>query len=127
MAFRNTLLEQIVGMPDLPEHWLYNTGTWKVDTLGDKNESVTETNKIGSTHITALSPIPLTPCTSTIKDIETLINKVQDFPILWDKSFAECKNALKKIVSASIANEITLKVRSSKIQKVQKFISFIEL
>ena len=35
MAFRNTLLEQIVEMPDLSEHWLYN-----FDTLEDKNESV---------------------------------------------------------------------------------------
>ena len=51
-------------------------GDENVDTLGDKNESVTETNKIGSTHITALSPTPLTPCTSTIKDIENLIKKV---------------------------------------------------
>ena len=91
MAFWNTLLEQIVEMPDLSGHWLYN-----FNTLRDKNESVTETNKIGSTQITAPSPTPLTPCTSTIKDIETLINKVQDFPILWDKSCAEYKNALKK-------------------------------
>ena len=78
-------------MPDLSGHWIYN-----FNTLGDKNESLTETNKIGSTQITALSQTPLTPCTSTIKDIETLINKVQDFPILWDKSCAEYKNALKK-------------------------------
>ena len=41
-----------------------------------------------STQIAAPSPTPLTPCTSTIKDIETLINKVEDFPILWDKSCA---------------------------------------
>ena len=54
-------------------------GDENVDTLGDKSESVTETNKIGSTHITALSPTPLTPCTSTIKDTETLINKVKTF------------------------------------------------
>ena len=96
MAFGNTLLEQIVEMPDLSGHWLYN-----FNALGDKNESVTETNKIGykigSTQLTAPSPTPLTPCTSTIKYIETLINKVQDFPIFWDKSFAEYKNALKKI------------------------------
>ena len=91
MAFRNTLLQQIVEMPDLSGHRLYN-----FNTLGDKNESATETNKIGSTQIAAPSPTPLTPCTSTIKDIETLINKVQDFPILWDKSCAEYKNALKK-------------------------------
>ena len=95
MAFRNTPLEQIVQMPDLSRHCLYN-----FNTLRDKNESVTETNKIGSTQITAPSPTPLTPCTSTIKDIETLINKVQDFkvqsPIFWDKSCAEYKNALKK-------------------------------
>ena len=95
MTFQNTLLEQIVEMPDLSGHWLYN-----FNTLRDKNESVTETNKIGSTQITAPSPTPLTPCTSTIKDIETLINKVQDFkvqsPIFWDKSCAEYKNALKK-------------------------------
>ena len=99
MAFGNTLLEQIVEMPDLSGHWLYN-----FNALGDKNESVTETNKIGykigSTQLTAPSPTPLTPCTSTIKYIETLINKVQDFkvqsPIFWDKSCAEYKNALKK-------------------------------
>ena len=90
MAFRNTLLEQIVEMPNLSGHWLYN-----FDTLGDKKESVTETNIIGSAQITAPSPT-LLPCTSTIKDVETLINKVQDFPILWDKSCAEYKNALKK-------------------------------
>ena len=74
MAFRNTLLEQIVEMPDLSGHWLYN-----FNTLRDKNESVTETNKIGSTQITSPSPTPLTPCTSTIKDIETLINKTFQF------------------------------------------------
>ena len=95
MAFRNTLLEKIVEMPNLSGHWLYN-----FNTLGDKNESVTETNKIGSTQITAPTPplpqTPLTPCTSTINDTETVINKVQDFPILWDKSCAEYKNALKK-------------------------------
>ena len=93
MAFRNTLLEQIVEMPYLSEHWLYN-----FNTLGDENESVSEATKIGSTQITAHPPTttPLTPCTSTIKDIETLINKVEDFPILWDKSCAEYKNALKK-------------------------------
>ena len=92
MAFRNTLLEQIVEMIDLSGYWLYN-----FDTLGDKNESVTEANKIDCIQITAPSPTPLTPCTSTIKDIETVINKVQNFPILWDKSCAEYKNALKKI------------------------------
>ena len=70
-------------MPDLSGHWLHN-----FNNLGDKNESATETNKIASTQIAAPSPTPLTPCTSTIKDIETLINKVQDFPILWDKSCA---------------------------------------
>ena len=48
MAFRNTLFEQIVEMPDLSGHWLYNCNT-----LRDKNETVTETNKIGSTQITA--------------------------------------------------------------------------
>ena len=48
MAFRNTLLEQIVKMPDLSGHWLYN-----FNTLRDKNESVTEMDKIGSTQITA--------------------------------------------------------------------------
>ena len=95
MAFPNTLLEQILEMPYLSEHWLYN-----FNTLGDKNESVSETTKIGSTQTTALptppTTTPLTPCTSAIKDIETLINKVDDFPILWDKSCAEYKNALKK-------------------------------
>ena len=117
MAFPNTLLEQILEMPYLSEHWLYN-----FNTLGDKNESVSETTKIGSTQTTALptpaTTTPLTPCTSAIKDIETLINKVDDFPILWYKSCAEYKNALKKkIVSASIAKEITLKLKvgSSKI------------
>ena len=48
MTFQNTLLEQIVEMPDLSGHWLYN-----FNTLRDKNETVTETNKIGSTQITA--------------------------------------------------------------------------
>ena len=48
MAFRDTLLEQIVKMPDLSGHWLYN-----FNTLRDKNESVTEMDKIGSTQITA--------------------------------------------------------------------------
>ena len=48
MAFRNTLLEQIVKMPDLSGHWLYN-----FNTLRDKNESVTEMDKVGSTQITA--------------------------------------------------------------------------
>ena len=94
MAFRNTLFEQIVEMPDLSGHWLYNFYT-----LRDKNESVTETNKIGFAQITAplLPPQPtaLTTCTSTVKDIETQINKVQDFkvqsPIFWDRSCAEYK------------------------------------
>ena len=79
MTFQNTLLEQIVEMPDLSGHWLCN-----FNTLRDQNESVTETNKIGSTQITAPPPppfpppppTPLTPCTLAIKDIETLINKV---------------------------------------------------
>ena len=65
MAFRNTLFEQIVEMPDLSGHWLYN-----FNTLRDKNETVTETNKIGSTQITAPPrppPTALTPCTSTVK------------------------------------------------------------
>ena len=53
-------------------------------------------NKTGSIQITASSPTPLTPCISTIKDMETLINKVQDFPIWWDKYCAEYKSALKK-------------------------------
>ena len=104
MAFGNTLLEQIVEMPDLSGHWLYN-----FNTLRDKNESVTETSKISSTQITSPThpPAALTPCTSTVKDIETLINKVQDFkvqsPIFWDKSCAEYKNTLKKkLDSASI-------------------------
>ena len=98
MAFQNTLLEKIVEMPDLSGHWLYN-----FNTLRDKNESVTETNKIGPAQIRALPPpTALTTCTSTVKDIETqtLINKVQDFkvqsPIFYDKSCAEYKNALKK-------------------------------
>ena len=73
-------------MPDLSGQWLYS-----FNTLRDKNETVTETNKIGTA---------LTPCTLTVKDIETLINKVQDLevqsPIFWDKSCAEYKNALKK-------------------------------
>ena len=106
MAFRNTLLEQIVEMMDLSGHWLYN-----FNTLGDKNESVTETNKIDCTQITAPSPTPLTPCTSTIKDIETLINKVQNFPILWDKSCAEYKNALKKISLGEHSKRNNLEVR----------------
>ena len=111
MAFRNTLLQQIREMPDLSERWLYS-----FNTLGDKNELATETNKIGSTQITTPSRTPSTPCTSSIKDIETLINQAQDFPILWDKSCAEYKNApKKKLVSASIAKDITLKVGSSKI------------
>ena len=98
-------------MPDLSGHGLYN-----FNTLGDKNESAT-----GSTQIAAPSPTPLTPCTSSIKDTVTLINKVQDFPILWGKSCAECKNALKKkIVLASIAKAISLKVGSSKIPAKQK-------
>ena len=84
-------MQQIVEMSGLPGHWLYN-----FNTLGDKNESVTEMNKTGSTQIKAPSPTPLAPCTSKTKDIETLINKIQDFPILWDKSFAQFKNALKK-------------------------------
>ena len=100
MAFRNTLLEQIVEMPDLSGHWLYN-----FNTLRDKNESVTEMNKIGSAQIAAPLPPPptaLTPCTSTVKGIETetLINKVQGFkvqsPIFYDKSCPEYKNALEK-------------------------------
>ena len=70
-------------MPDLSGHWLHN-----FNTLGYKNELAAETNKIGSTQIATPSPTPLTPYTSTIKDIEILINKVQDFPILWDKSYA---------------------------------------
>ena len=90
MVFQNTLLEQIVEMPDLSGEWLYN-----FNTLGDKNESATETNKIGPTQISVPSPTPLTPYTSAIKDIETLIKKVQDFPILWNKSYAGYKNALK--------------------------------
>ena len=53
MAFWNTLLEQIVEMRDLLRHWLYN-----FNSLRDKNESVTETNKIGSTQITALTLHP---------------------------------------------------------------------
>ena len=53
MAFWNTLLEQIVEMRDLSRHWLYN-----FNSLRDKNESVTETNKIGSTQITALTLHP---------------------------------------------------------------------
>ena len=57
MAFRNTLLEQIEEMPDLSGHWLYN-----FNTLRDKNESVTETNKIASTQITG----PLTNSINTI-------------------------------------------------------------
>ena len=85
-------MQQIVEMSGLSGHWLYN-----FNTLGDKNESVTETNKTGSTQITAPSPTPLTLCTSKTKDIETLINKIQDFPILRDKPFAQFKNALKKI------------------------------
>ena len=99
MAFRNMLLEQIVEMPDLSGHWLYN-----FNTLGDKNESVTETKKIGCIQITAPSPTPLTPCTSTI-------NKVQDFPILWDKSCAEYKNALKKISLGEHSKRNNLEVR----------------
>ena len=46
MAFRNTLLEQIVEMPDLSGHWLYN-----FNSLGDKKESVTKMDKIGFTQI----------------------------------------------------------------------------
>ena len=103
-------------MLDLLRHWLDN-----FNTLGDQNESPTETNKIDSTQLTTASPTPSTPCTSTIKDIETLINKVQDFPILWHKSCAEYKNVpKKKLVSASIAKEITLKVDSTKIPAKRK-------
>ena len=91
MAFRNTLLQQIEVMFDLPGHWLYNFNIREI-----KINQRLRRKKNGSTQITAPSPTPLTPCTSTIKDIETLINKVQDFPILWDKSCAEYKNALKK-------------------------------
>ena len=60
MAFRNTLFEQIVEMPDLSGHWLYNFYT-----LRDKNESVTETNKIGFAQITAPPPPPPPPSPST--------------------------------------------------------------
>ena len=95
MAFRNTLLQQIEVMFDLPGHWLYNFNIREI-----KINQRLRRKKNGSTQITAPSPTPLTPCTSTIKDIETLINKVQDFkvqsPIFWDKSCAEYKNALKK-------------------------------
>ena len=116
MALRNKLLLHVVEMPDLLRYWLYN-----FNTLGDQYESATETNKIGSTQITTPSPTPSTPCTSTIKDIETLINKVQDFPVLWDKSCAEYKNEpKKKLVSASIAKEITVKVGSTKIPAKRK-------
>ena len=109
-------LLHVVEMPDLLRYWLYN-----FNTLGDQYESATETNKIGSTQITTPSPTPSTPCTSTIKDIETLINKVQDFPVLWDKSCAEYKNEpKKKLVSASIAKEITVKVGSTKIPAKRK-------
>ena len=59
MAFRNTLLQQVVEMPDLSGHWLYN-----FNTLGDQNESAAETNKIGPTQITTPSPIQSTLCTS---------------------------------------------------------------
>ena len=107
MAFRNTLQQQVVEMPDLLGHWLYN-----FNTLGDQNESATETKKIGSTQITTPSPTPTTPYTSSIRYIETLINNVQDFPILWNKFCAEYKNApKKKLVSASIAKEINLEGR----------------
>ena len=74
MACRNTLVQQAVEMRDLSGHWLYN-----FNILGDQNESASETNKIGSTQITTPSSTPSTPCTSTIKHIETLINKVQVF------------------------------------------------
>ena len=107
MAFRNTLQQQVVEMPDLLGHWLCY-----FNTLGDQNESATETNKIGSTQITTPSPTPSTPYISSIKYIETLINKVQDFPNLWNKFCAEYKNApKKKLVSASIAKEIDLEGR----------------
>ena len=86
MGFWNTLLEQIVEMPDLSEHWLYN-----FNSLGDKKESVTKMDKIGFTQIASPPPTPLTPCTSTIKDIKTLINKVQDF-----SNFVSTKLHLKK-------------------------------
>ena len=74
MAFRNTLQQQVVEMPDLLGHWLNN-----FNTLGDQNESATETNKNGSTQITTPSPTPSAPYTSSIKDIETLINKFKAF------------------------------------------------
>ena len=80
-------------------------------------------NKTGSIQITASSPTPLTPYISTIKDMETLINKVQDFPIWWDKYCAEYKSALKKKISLGstiIGKEIILKVGSSKIPAKQK-------
>ena len=99
MAFRNTLLEKIVEMPNLSGHWLCN-----FNTLGDKNESVTETNKIAA--LPPPNPPPPHFC---------------DFPILWDKSCAGYKNALKKkLVSVSIPKEITLKYfkNSSKTKKV---------
>ena len=73
------------------------------------------------TQMTTPLPTPSTACTSTIKDIETLINKAQDFLILWDKSCAEYKNVpRKKLVSVSIAKETTLKVGSSKIPAKRK-------
>ena len=107
MAFRNTLQQQVVEMPDLLGHWLNN-----FNTLGDQNESATEKNKNSSTQITTPSPTPSAPYTSSIKDTETLINKVQGFPILWNKFCAEYKNApKKKLVSASIAKEINLEGR----------------
>ena len=53
MAFRNTLLEKIVELPNLSGHWLCN-----FNTLGDKNESVTETNKIAALPPPNPSPPP---------------------------------------------------------------------
>ena len=116
MVLRNKLLLHVVEMPDLLRYWLYN-----FNTLGDQYESATETNKIGSTQITTPPPTPSAPCTSTIKDIETLINKVQGFPVLWNKSCAEYKSeSKKKLVAASRAKEITVKVGSTKIPVKRK-------
>ena len=54
-------------------------------------------NKTGSTQITTSSLTPSGPYTLTIKGvIETLINKGQDCPILWDKACSDYKTAPKQ-------------------------------
>ena len=78
MAFPKMLMQQAVETSDLSGHWSYT-----FNTLGDQNGSATEKNKTCYTQITTPSLTLSTPCTPTIQNlIETLINKVQGFPIL---------------------------------------------